>query len=99
MKKLEIAITKAQLKSFTCEIDDGELVVRTTIGLYTDGGKPITDYTISTRGWNEDSKFELPLSCIQPIHAIAKSLEHVVTAHCQDNLLALEEVNKPAYEF
>lgn len=90
MKKLDIAISKAQLQSYSVSFNDkGEIVVHATIGLMTDGGKKITDYTISTHGWNAETKFELPFECYAPIQAIARGLEVIVTQHCQDAMLKL----------
>lgn len=89
MKKLEINITKAALKSFSVELADEKPVVTASIALLTDGGKMITDYTISTESWRGDNKFELPVTCIAPIIALAKELEAVVVKHCRDSQLAL----------
>ncbi len=85
MKKLDIKITKAALKSFSVEMGDEKPSVSATISLLTEGGKQITEYSIRTEAWNEKDKFELPFSCIAPIISIAKDLENIVTKHCRDS--------------
>lgn len=89
MKKLDIQITKAVLKSFSVELEDKKPVVSASIALLTDSGRNITDYTISTASWKKENEFELPIECIAPIIALAKALETVVTQHCRDSQLAL----------
>lgn len=89
MKKLEINITKAALKSFTVSVDGEQPSISATIALLTDGGKAITSYTISTTSWQEKDKFELPMNAIKPMAELAKILEGVVVRHCQDSQLAL----------
>lgn len=89
MKKIDIQITKAVLKSFSVELQEKKPVVTASIALLTDGGKAITDYTISTSHWQTENEFELPMECIAPIVDLAKKLELVVTRHCRDSQLAL----------
>lgn len=89
MKKLEINITKATLKSFRVELKEGKPQVSTTIALLTEGGRQITEYTISTDSWTKDNQFELPIECITPIVQLARQLEYVATKHCRDSQLAL----------
>lgn len=89
MKKLDIQITKAALKSFSVELQEKKPVVSASIALLTEGGKVITDYTISTSHWQSENEFELPVECIAPIIKLAEQLETVVTKHCRDSQLAL----------
>jgi hypothetical protein len=89
MKKIDIQITKAALKSFSVELQDKKPVVSASIALLTEGGKVVTDYSISTDSWQDENKFELPMECIAPIVELARKLELVVTKHCRDSQLAL----------
>jgi len=90
VKQLNINITKANLKSYTVELEDGKPVISATVNLLTEGGMEVTTYTASTREWyNDNSKFELPLAAIQPIIDLAKVLEDVVVTKCRDSQLAL----------
>jgi len=89
MKKLNINITKAQIISFNVELKENEPEASATIGLFTQGGKQITQYTISTNSWNDDNKFELPINMITPILSIMKELECVAVKHCKDSQLLL----------
>ena len=89
MRKLNINITKAQIVSFSVQLKEDKPGVNASIGLFTDGGKQITDYSISTESWNEENKFELPQSVISPIIDIMKDLEKVVVKHCKESQLAL----------
>ena len=93
MKKLNINITKAQILSFNVELKEKKPEVSATIGLFTEGGKKITDYFISTSAWDDDNKFELPSNLIIPILAIMKELEVVVVNHCRNNQLLLKKKN------
>lgn len=90
MKKLDIAISKATLKSFTVILDEKEPAVSATIALLTEGGKEITEYRVSTTSWNDKDKFDLPINAIEPIIKIAQILETVVVSHCRDSQKALE---------
>lgn len=89
MKKIDIQITKAILKSFNVELKEKKPVVSASIALLTEGGKAITEYSISTDSWSKENEFELPVECIAPIVKLAQQLETVVTKHCRDSQLAL----------
>lgn len=101
MRKLDIAITKAQLTGYAVEFHgDGEITVRANIALLTESGRKVSDYSISTTHWQNENKFELPLECYAPIQGMARALEMVVTQHCQDSLLKLEApITKTQDEF
>lgn len=90
MKRLDIQITKAALESFSVELREGKPRVTASIALLTEGGKKITDYTISTNHWEDEQKFDLPMECIEPIVVIARQLEAVVTRHCRDTQRTIE---------
>lgn len=89
MKAIKINITKAVIESFSVELEDEKPEVSITIGLYTDGGKKIAGYSISTSSWNEASKFELPVGIIPPILEIMRELEAIATRHCNKGQKAL----------
>lgn len=88
MKKLDIAITKAQLKSFSVDTDDGKPVVSITLALMTEGGKQITTYTIDTHDWRKDP-LDLPIAALPLIGDLARMLEGAAVRHCRDSQLAL----------
>lgn len=88
MKKLDIAITKAQLVSFGVKLKDGRPEVDASIALMTEGGKQITTYSIYTDEWHSDS-FELPIEAMPLIGDLARVLEAVAVRHCRDGQLAL----------
>lgn len=92
MKQLNINITKAQLKSYSVTLEDGKPVISATCELLTEGGKPVTTYTASTKryAWESSSEFELPIEAIAPIVELAKILENVVVKNCRDSQLGLE---------
>lgn len=94
MRKLEIQISKAVLKSYSVNFKNDEISVDATIGLLTEGGKQITTYRIDTNSWRDEDKFDLPLSAYEPIKKIALLLEQVVTEHCNANMLALPDPEK-----
>lgn len=89
MKKLDINISKAQLKSYTVELAEGKPCVSATIELLTEGGKSITSYTVSTNAWQDKDKFNLPTEAIMPIVSLAEILEGIVVRHCRDSQLGL----------
>ena len=84
MRELKINITKARISRFAVELRDDVPKVAVTIDLLTENNAKITEYTIGTHNYySEDSKFELPLTIINPIKAIMDNLEKVVIAHCK----------------
>jgi hypothetical protein len=90
MKKLDIAITKAQLTGFGVRFDeDGEMRVEATISLMTELNKEITTFTISTHSWQDENKFLLPIEMVMPVQKIAAALEHVVIEHIREGQLKL----------
>lgn len=89
MKKLDIAITKAVLQSYTVELKEGKPTISATIELMTEGGMAVTTYRVATDAWEKKDQFELPLSAIPPIVELAEILEGVVVRHCRDRQLAL----------
>lgn len=90
MRQLNINITKATLKSYTVELEEGKPVVSATINLLTEGGMEVTTYTVSTQSWYSDkNKFELPIEAIVPIVKLAKILENATVTKCRDSQMAL----------
>lgn len=89
MKQLNINITKAQLKGYSVELEEGKPIISATVQLLTEGGLEVTTYTASTHEWRSTNKFELPLAAIEPIVKLAKILEQEVVKHCRDSQLAL----------
>jgi len=88
MQKIDIRINKAVIEGYSIQLKDDEPIVRATIGLYA-GSKKISDFTIMTDAWNDESKFELPFEIIEPIVKIGKKLEKIVTNRCNDVLALL----------
>lgn len=89
MKKLDINITQATLKSYTVELKEGKPEVSATIELLTAGGMAVTTYTVATDSWQDKNKFELPMQAIMPIIELAKVLETVTVEKCRDSQLTL----------
>lgn len=91
VKKLNINITKAQLKSYSVTLEEGKPVISATVELLTEGGKAVTTYTAKTRqyDWESSVAFELPLNAIEPIVKLAKILEQAVVLSCRDSQMAL----------
>ncbi len=89
MKKLDIAITKAQLQSFTLDIRGNEPQVTATIGLFTEGGKKITEYSASTNAWDETKKLTIPPEALYALGTAAKIIEASIVKHCRDSQGAL----------
>ena len=90
MQTIEIKISKAKIESFSVVLKDDFPVVSASIGLYTDEGKSITTYSISSDHWQEQLKFDLPIEMIEPIKEIGRRLEKIVSSHCQDHCNELE---------
>ena len=91
MEKIDISITTAQLKGFqTTFNEEGLPDVRASLGLFTEHGKEVSEYSITTNRWSEN-KFDLPPEMIEPIMRMAKELERIVTKHCREGQCALPE--------
>jgi hypothetical protein len=94
MRKItNINITNAELESFSVTMGEEKPEVSATISLKTDGGKKITSYSISTDSYREDSKFEIPISLINPILKIAAVLEEIIAEHCENTTKKLNQSN------
>jgi hypothetical protein len=91
MRKININITNARIVSFGVKLNEDKPEVEASIALMTDGGQTITTYSISTDGWREDAKFELPNDIIPPIMEILKDLEVIATRHCHLHQKALTD--------
>lgn len=92
MRELKINITKAKISTFGVELRDDEPKVAVTIDLLTENGQKITSYTIGTHSYyNENSKFQLPMTLIEPIKNIMNQLEQIVVAHCASQQKILGE--------
>jgi hypothetical protein len=85
MKKININVNKAEIKSFSVELNEGEPEVSASIGLFSEGGKQISTYTIATNSWNEETKFDLPVELVSPIMSILEVLEKVLVTHLNSN--------------
>lgn len=89
MKKIDIQITKAEISSFAVVLKDGMPDVSATINCYTEAGKKITDFSVTTQDYYSGVKFELPMGMIQPIVDIAKRLEDIVIQETNKELCLL----------
>ncbi len=96
MKKLNITISKAQIVSFSVELQEDKPKVSATIALLTAGDNVISTYGISTDAWNDKNKFELPVSMVGPILEIMHDLEPIVVKHCMGEHLRLKTGNVDA---
>ena len=97
MRKINIEITKAQLENFSVSFQEDDKgfdnpMVSASLALLTEGGKKVSQYSISTNSWS-DNKFKLPIEMIPPIFKIAEQIEIVVTKHCRESQLALNSKN------
>jgi len=90
MKPIDIQITKAKIKGFTCTLHDDFPSITAIIGLSTENNKEITDFTIGSDSWRDDS-FEIPAKMIQPLLKIAEQLEEITTLKCSAALALLKE--------
>lgn len=85
MKKIDIQINQAKIKSFEVTFNEDEkLDVSARIGLFA-GSKEISSFTLSTQSW-QGKEFELPLSVIRPINKIAEDLETILIRECSNAL-------------
>ena len=84
MKTIKIEISKAVLQSFSVKLGEEKPEVSATLALLTAQGKRITTYSIDTDGWDEESRFELPINFVEPIKQIMKELEIVAVKHCRE---------------
>jgi hypothetical protein len=90
MRNIDIQITKSRLENYHVTFDkDDKINISCTIGLYTDAMKKISEYSLSTNAWNNDNKFEMPISVRHPIKKIGEALEIVATLKCREGQLAL----------
>jgi hypothetical protein len=90
MRKIDIAITKAQIKGFSVELQDGLPEVTAQICLFAPNGKEVATFGVSTKDYYGSAKFELPPEMICPIQEIAGRLEAIVTAECNKKMAMLE---------
>lgn len=84
MKKIDIQINQAKIKSFEVELGEEKLDITARIGLYA-GNKEISSFSLSTHTW-QDKSFELPLSIIKPVNKIAEDLETILIRECSSAL-------------
>lgn len=91
MKKINVSVTKAQILSYRVEITKDAPQVSATIGLFTDGGKKISEYSISTNSWNDEDKFEIEPTMLSPIMDIMYDLEGIVVRHMNEGQLTLKK--------
>ena len=90
MKRIDIQITKAEIKGFTVELgEDGTPAVVATINCYTENNKKVTSFTVSTESYYQGPTFEIPLGMIDPIIKIAQKLESIVVQECNKELMLL----------
>lgn len=94
MRTLEINITKAALQSFNVSLDEnGQPNVQVTIGLISDGGKPITTYTAMTHAYSEARKMNLPIKAMPLLGELARILEAEAVKKCRDDQLTLPDLS------
>jgi len=90
MKKINIAITKAKIISYSVDLNDDTPDVTATIGLFTGADKQISTFSLSTKSWHE-AQFEIPFEMINPIKEIAQELETILIRECSSAIGLLSE--------
>jgi hypothetical protein len=95
--KIEISITHGKLENFTVHIDnDGKKDINAVIGLYTDGERKISSFSIDTRNYYGQTKIEFPTKTLNAIKKICEELELITILKCREHQLSL---NAPQYDF
>ena len=93
--KIDINITNGRLESFSINIGEDRLPsISATIGLYTDGGKRITTYSVDTRNYYGDNQIDLPIGTIPAIQKIAEEIEIATIRKCREGQLCLSDNNE-----
>ena len=92
MQKINIEITKAQIKSYDVSFPQDWWTpnVSVSVGLFTANWKEISTFNISTSS-RSDNKFDLEPSILEPIYWVAKHLEAVATRHCSASIWILPQ--------
>lgn len=92
MKDIGINITKARIINYAVTFKDmGELPsVYVNIGLYTDSGTKISEYSIQSDSYLENRRFELSVEMVDKLLSMSEVLEHIVTKHCQNSCKQLK---------
>lgn len=93
MKKIDIRITKARITAYAVSMDETLPEVTATIGLYTDGGKEISTFALSTKSWN-DTTFVLPARMVPAIREISDQLEVILIRECNKTMKTLAAPGK-----
>lgn len=88
MRKIDINVNKAVIRSFNITLDEETPTVSASVGLYS-GEKRIASFSISTDRWH-DVRFDLPATMVAPIMKIADELERILTDKCVEQLGRLE---------
>ena len=94
MNKIDIKIERAEIESFTVWLIDGKIEISTTIKLLTLQNKKIATYSIATNAWDNDNHFTLSPEMEFPVKHIAEQLEKIVTEHCSNSILKIENKNE-----
>ncbi len=89
MRKIDIKITKARIKSFSVELEQDEPHVTATIELLSEVDESITTFSVSTRNYAVQ-KFTVPIRMIFDLKNIADQLEMIVADKCNERLTLLE---------
>jgi len=93
MKKIDVQITKGQIKSFSVELRDDLPEVTASVALFTADNKEITTFSVTTATYCNNN-FELPIQMIEPIKEIASRLEAIVMQQCNKALGRIESKEK-----
>lgn len=86
MRDIDIQIKKARLIGFAVDFkeDDSIPTVRATLGLYTENGKKISDFTISNDWYG--SKVDFPAEILRGINDMASIIEKVAHNKCNGEI-------------
>lgn len=89
MRKIDVRITKGEIKSFVVDMKEDLPTVAATVALFTEEGKEVTTFQISTETYYKIN-FKLPISMIPPIKELADNLEKIVIAECNKQMEMIE---------
>ncbi len=90
MKKIDIKITQARIKSFNVELNKSNPAVTATVELLTKGNETITTFSVSSEPYYSHQQFEVPIAMIISLKEIGDQLEKIVAEKCNERSTLLE---------
>lgn len=97
MQTIDIQINKARISRFAVQFREDNTIPDVVVEIdLLAGHRQVSSFTLQTNHWSKAQKFDVPTGILEPIIAISRELEQIVTSICRERMMELADLSQEA---